>query len=160
MTLPGLQIPPLSYPSWEQSTRDYQSLWTLPNSVCQIPPHNPPSINTAGCCRNQGPYHPTMISLPTGFLGCTSTGRKPLVCSHALILGPFPDQSPQLQYSPPTLGRVKMEPPSSQPLPPPIGPQTPMWPTPQPLEVPEAFLLPQETAYLKQKRVSSPEPPL
>ena len=161
MTLPGLQIRPLLFPLWEQSTRDCQFPRTLPNSVCQTPPHKSQGINTPGCCGNQGLYHPIMTSLPTGFLGRTSTGRKPLVRSHALILGPPPQPSPQLQYPPPMPGRVKMEPPSSQPLPPlPTGPQTPRWPNLRPLEVPEALLLPQEMGYLKRKRVSSLDPAL
>jgi len=51
-------------------------------------------IRPRPCCTNQQLYQPTMASLPTGSYKPASTGRKPLVCSNAQILGLVPTLRP------------------------------------------------------------------
>lgn len=106
------------FPSWERYRGDYQSPMTFPSSEYQQQTNKPLQLNTGHSCEIHPPSQPTMTSLPTGFLGRSLTGRKPLVRSNVLplYLGPLYCQpSPLFMGSPspppsPSQSLLKMEP--------------------------------------------------
>jgi len=128
MTLPGLQMSHPLFPLWERSDRDCWSPLTCPCMARHIQTPNSPGIRPRPCCGNQQPYHPTMASLPTGFPTWGLTGRKPLVHSNALILGPAlrppsPLFRPVSPGSPDLWIKTKL---ASPVMPPPTQPGTPL----------------------------------
>ena len=132
---------------------------TYPNSGYPQQTNQPPQLNTGHSCKIHPHSQPTMTSLPTGFLGHTSTGHKPLVHSNVLppYLGPmYRPPSPLFMGSPspshsPNL--LKME------LMTPVIPGTPYPSTPCCLMPTQAFQLGQSPPPLHQKRKRDGESP-